>query len=232
MKRAARYVFVRHRHNWIQLIRFGLVGGSGVVVNNIIFVLANKIWSHPNDVVFAIPFTDFNVRWQLIYSTLAFLIANLWNFMLNRHWTFNSAKHASWLREYWPFLLVGFGAQLVTMLIETLMINPTSPLYLPGPPFTEGSTGLTNRYYWAHLIAILITVPITFVLNKLWTFSAVRGRKRHDEHAPPVPMVAPVVAPEVEDEAEEALAEQAAAHPDRRHSEPVGAHHDDESSRR
>ena len=27
------YVFVRHRHNWNLLFRFGLVGGSGVLVN-------------------------------------------------------------------------------------------------------------------------------------------------------------------------------------------------------
>ena len=35
---------------------------------------------------------------------------------------------------------------------------------------------------------------MNFVVNKLWTFRAVRG------HHPPVPLVAPVVAPELVDE--------------------------------
>ncbi|TDT33008.1 putative flippase GtrA [Naumannella halotolerans] len=195
MRRAARHIFVRHRHNWIQLFRFGLVGGSGVIVNNIVFVLASKILGHRNDdIVFGIPFTEFNLRWQLVFSIIAFIVANLWNFQLNRTWTFNSAKHARWFKEYWPFMAVGFGAQIVTMLIETLFINPTSPLYQLLPPtiFT-GESGFTNRFYWAHLIAIIITVPITFVLNKLWTFSAVRRKP----DSAPVPMVAPVVAPEL-----------------------------------
>ena len=49
-----------------------------------------------------LPLTDFNVRWYHVYSTIAFLVANLWNFQLNRWWTFRSAKHSGWLREYLP----------------------------------------------------------------------------------------------------------------------------------
>ncbi|MGI3781073.1 MAG: hypothetical protein ACRYG2_09870, partial [Janthinobacterium lividum] len=35
--------------------------------------------------------------------------------------------------------------------------------------------GLRTKFYWAQLIVIAVTVPVSFVLNKLWTFSAVRG---------------------------------------------------------
>jgi hypothetical protein len=30
--------------------------------------------------------------------------------------------------------------------------------------------------YWAQLITVALVTPLSFVLNKLWTFRAVRGR--------------------------------------------------------
>ena len=46
-----------------------------------------------------------------------------------------------------------------------------------------------------NLIQITLTMPINFVVNKLWTFRAVRGKRLHPEQE--LPMVAAVVAPEV-----------------------------------
>ena len=72
-------------------------------------------------------------------------------------------------------------------------MNPTSPLHLP-TDILDDSTGLRTKVYWASAISIIVAMPINFILNKLWTFRAVRG------HHPPVPLVAPVVAPELVDE--------------------------------
>jgi putative flippase GtrA len=110
-----------------------------------------------------------------VYSTIAFLVANLWNFQLNRHWTFRSAKHAGWFREYFPFLAVGVLGQLVGLGILTLLMHPASLVSL-SPTFFDDSTGFRTRFYWAQLITIALVTPISFVLNKLWTFSAVRGK--------------------------------------------------------
>ena len=107
VERLKHYILVRHGHNWIQLFRFGLVGASGVVVNLLVAIMCKKIGPDANGIAFDLPFTDFNVRWYHVYSTIAFLVANLWNFQLNRLWTFRSAKHSGWLREYLPFLAVG-----------------------------------------------------------------------------------------------------------------------------
>jgi len=38
----------------------------------------------------------------------------------------------------------------------------------------DNSTGFRTRLYWAQLIVIAVTTPVSFVLNKLWTFAAVR----------------------------------------------------------
>jgi putative flippase GtrA len=139
VKRLKHYVLVRHGHNWVLLFRFALVGASGVFVNLFVAIMCKKLGPDENSIFFDLPLTDFNVRWYHIYSTIAFLVANLWNFELNRLWTFRSAKHAGWFREYFPFLTVGILAQIVGLGIVT---------------------------------------PISFLLNKVWTFSSVRGQHR------------------------------------------------------
>lgn len=174
MKRLGHYVFVRHRQNWNLLFRFGLVGGSGVLVNLLVLVVLRRTGPHFDGVLIDLPPTSFNIRWYHLYSTIAFLVANLWNFQLNRHFTFRSAKHSGWFREYGPFLAVGFVAQLIGLGLLTLLMHPGSFLALPRT-LLDDSSGLRNRLYWAQLIVIVVTVPLSFVVNKLWTFSSVRG---------------------------------------------------------
>ena len=67
------------------------------------------------------------------------------------------------------------AAALIGIFIKIGFTNPTSPFYLPQPWFHENA-GLQSREYWAQLLTILITMPINFLVNKLWTFRAVRRR--------------------------------------------------------
>ena len=180
VERLKHYIFVRHGHNWVLLFRFALVGASGVLVNLFVAIMCKKLGPEVTGIFIDLPFTEFNVRWYHVYSTIAFLVANLWNFQLNRLWTFRSAKHAGWAREYFPFLTVGILAQVVGLGILTLLMHPNSPLSLP-PSVFDDSTGFRTRFYWAQLITIAIVTPISFLLNKLWTFSAVRGKHRLTE---------------------------------------------------
>jgi len=175
MERLKHYIFVRHGHNWRLLFRFGVVGATGVFINLLVTILCNKIGPDEDDAFLGLPLTEFNVRWYHVFSTIAFLVANLWNFQLNRAWTFRSAKHSGWLREYFPFLAVGLLAQVVGLGILTLLMHPYSPLGL-SPEIFDDSTGFRTRLYWAQLITIAVVTPVSFVLNKIWTFSAVRGK--------------------------------------------------------
>lgn len=179
MKRLRNYVMVRHRNNWIQLFRFGLVGGSGVLVNMAVAIIANKVGPDVQQIAINLPLTEFNVRWYHVFATMGFLVANFWNFQLNRRWTFQSSKHASWAKEYWPFLSVGLLGGFVGLLIITLLIKPESPLALPA--WFDNSTGFRTRFYWANLISIGLVTPLSFVVNKLWTFASVRGHKDETE---------------------------------------------------
>ena len=173
MKRLSDYVLVRHRHNWILLFRFGLVGFSGVFVNLLVLNLVEALGPYYDAVWVDLPATAFNVRWYHVYVTIAFLAANLWNFQLNRSWTFGSGKHAPWLREYVAFLLVGMFSLALNLLIVTVLLHQHSPVSLPESVF-DGTSPLRNRLTWANLIAIAIVTPVSFVTNKVWTFRAVR----------------------------------------------------------
>jgi len=142
-----------------------------------------------------VPFTDYFVRYVHLVWIVAFLVANVWNFQLNRWWTFRAHAHASWWRQFLPFLAVGSVAAVVGLLFISWFTHPDSWLYLPDPWFTE-SVGLRSRTYWAQLITIALTMPVNFVVNKLWTFRAVR----HHVPEADLPIVAPVVAPDLVDE--------------------------------
>ena len=62
----------RRGDNWIQLFKFGLVGGTGYVINIIVFTL---LVNGPN-------------IHHLVAAVLAFCVAVTNNFVLNRVWTF------------------------------------------------------------------------------------------------------------------------------------------------
>ncbi len=65
---------MRRPANWLQLVRFGLVGGVGFAVNLIVYA----VFVHPLGV-------EYHVA-----AAVAWLVAVLNNFVLNRHWTFDA----------------------------------------------------------------------------------------------------------------------------------------------
>jgi putative flippase GtrA len=174
VNRAREFLLVRHRHNWILLFRFGVVGASGVIVNLLALNIVEAMGPPYDDVWIDLPATSFNIRWYHVYVTIAFFVANLWNFQLNRSWTFQSGKHARWFREYVPFVLVGLLSLALNLAIVTVLLHEHSPLSLP-TDVLDGTSPFRNRLTWANLIAIVIVTPTSFVFNKLWTFKSVRG---------------------------------------------------------
>lgn len=162
-------------------VRFGAVGASGVLVNLLVVIALKRLGPDPHGLFLALPATDFNVRWYHVFSTAAFVVACLWNFQLNRTWTFRSGKHASWWSEFRPFFAVGLMAQLVGLGLLTLLLHEGSPVALP-TSLLDDSSGLRTRLYWGQLIVIAATTPLSFVLHKIWTFSAVRSHRQEPEH--------------------------------------------------
>lgn len=173
----------RYRASMRQFIRFGLIGGAGVLVNMATVAVAHNLGFHlfgieDGDPFIPIPNSDRAIRYYIVYAGIAFLVANLFNFWWNRHWTFKDhhGEPAPFMKEFMPFLLVGAAAQIVGFLILVLLRNPYSPFYLSADFFTNTGPAYTRRLYWAQLIQIICVMPINFVVNKLWTFRHVRQR--------------------------------------------------------
>jgi dolichol-phosphate mannosyltransferase len=127
---------MRRPANWLQLVRFGLVGGVGFIVNLGVYAL----FVHPVGV-------DYRVA-----SVIAWLVAVVNNFVLNRHWTFDARDgraHFQALR----FLAVSLVAEAFSLLLLTL--------------FVEG-VGIAK--VGAQALAVAGSMPLNFLGNKLWSF--------------------------------------------------------------
>jgi dolichol-phosphate mannosyltransferase len=99
---------IRHPENWLQLLRFAMVGASGYVVNL---------------VVFAICVHALSIDYRLASAT-AFVIAVLNNFWWNRHWTFDAREEHPFRQgiRFFTVSLAAFGFSLgvLVMLVDGL----------------------------------------------------------------------------------------------------------------
>ena len=112
---------MRRPANWLQLVRFGLVGGVGFVVNVAVYAL----FVHYAKV-------DYRVA-----SVAAWLVAVINNFVLNRHWTFDARAgraHFQALR----FLVVSLVAEGCSLLLLTAARGGRGPRQGPGPGAGRG----------------------------------------------------------------------------------------------
>jgi putative flippase GtrA len=98
---------MRRPANWLQLIRFGIVGGTGFVVNIAVYALCVHALSVPYQVA----------------AVIAWFVAVSNNFVLNRHWTFDASAgqvHFQAIRFFLVSLIaLPLGLLLLTLLVET-----------------------------------------------------------------------------------------------------------------
>lgn len=98
----------RKPENWVQLVKFGLVGGSGYVVNLTVFAILTAVLD-----VHHIP-----------AAVLAFCIAVTNNFIWNRFWTFRDAAtggHPGF--QAVRFLTVSLLALGVNLIVLELLVT-------------------------------------------------------------------------------------------------------------
>lgn len=126
---------MRRPANWLQLIRFGMVGGVGFAVNLVVYTLA----------VHALG-VDYRAA-----SVIAWLVAVINNFILNRHWTFD-ARHDRAHYQAIRFLVVSLVAEGFSLLLLTLLVG-----------------GGMDKVA-AQALAVGGSMPLNFLGNKLWSF--------------------------------------------------------------
>jgi putative flippase GtrA len=99
---------MRRPANWLQLVRFGMVGGIGFVVNIAVYTLC----------VHALGI-DYHLA-----AVAAWLVAVVNNFVLNRHWTFDARSGRARFQAV-RFLVVslvalGFSLLLLMLFVEVV----------------------------------------------------------------------------------------------------------------
>ncbi len=179
------------QRNLGQFLKFAVVGGSGVIVNMAVGITLHKLHGgtiNAGEALWQLGETDMAFRYRNFVWVASFLIANVWNYQINRTWTFKG-HGVGWWRGFWPFLAVGSIAMFAGLAIQWALTHPASLVYLGSDWFTE-DVGVRSREYWAQIIAILFTMPINFVVNKLWTFRHRRGatHETSDAGASPGPI--------------------------------------------
>ncbi|HUH81844.1 MAG TPA: GtrA family protein [Solirubrobacteraceae bacterium] len=127
---------MRRPANWLQLVRFGIVGAVGFVVNLVVYTLL----VHPASI-------DFRVA-----SVIAWLVAVMNNFVLNRFWTFDAREGLARFQAV-RFLIVSLVAEVCSLLLLTV--------------FVQGA-GIDKVI--AQAMAVIASMPLNFLGNKLWSF--------------------------------------------------------------
>lgn len=103
----------RQPSNWLQLFHFAVVGGTGYVINLLVFAIATE---------------GLGVN-HLLAAVCAFVVAVSNNFLLNRHWTFRrqgaTDAHAGFQAA--RFLMVSLAGLAVNLLVLSLLVSASLP---------------------------------------------------------------------------------------------------------
>jgi dolichol-phosphate mannosyltransferase len=99
----------RRPASWLQLLKFGVVGGTGYLVNLAVFALLAE---------------GFGFHYA-IAAVLSFSVAVSNNFVLNRHWTFDARSgHAGFQAA--RFFAVSIAALLINLGVLDALVAGTS----------------------------------------------------------------------------------------------------------
>ncbi|MDP9227643.1 MAG: GtrA family protein [Actinomycetota bacterium] len=133
--------------NWVELLKFGLVGGSGYIVNLTVFAVLTGS---------GLFFRDGSDGLGLHYlpaAVIAFCVAVTNNFLWNRYWTFGATEgHAGFqAARFFMISVLALGINLVAL---ELLIQAAGMSELP-----------------AQALAVAIAMPFNFIGNKMWTFA-------------------------------------------------------------
>jgi putative flippase GtrA len=133
----------------LQLIKFGAVGGVGVIVN---FVVFNALW-----------LTVFNPsrlpHGPILATIVATLVAIVVNWLGNRYWAFAAVRQRSTTREGLEFLiasLIGMGVPLLCIAVSRYVLGFHTLL----------ADNIANN-----VVGLILGTFVRYVLYKFWVFA-------------------------------------------------------------
>ena len=131
-----------------RLIRFAVVGGSGVLVNAGVF-----------EAVFWMAQGLQSTHQINLAALLGFFVSFCSNFLLNNYWTW-ADKNASARMCFMSRLLAYFTVAGSALLVQLVVLNTLSSFMEPR---------------WANIVGIGAGTVVNFSINHLWTFRSDRG---------------------------------------------------------
>ncbi len=131
----------------IQFIKFGIVGVSNTILSYLINVAALLVLA------------PFHISWDYFAANIiAFILSVAWSFFWNNKYVFKARDGEK--RNIWTALAKTYVSYAVTGL---LLANILSYIWID-------LIGISK--YIAPLLNLVISVPVNFLLNKLWAFKA------------------------------------------------------------
>lgn len=131
----------------LQFIKFGIIGVTNTVISyvlNVLVLLALK---------------PLNLSWDFIAGNMvAFILSVLWSFYWNNRFVFTvkEGQHRTiWRALLKTYVAYGFTGIILNNILSWLWINI-----------------LDISKFIAPLINLIISVPVNFVINKMWAFKS------------------------------------------------------------
>jgi putative flippase GtrA len=144
------------RNLFMQFVRFGLVGGIGLVVDLGVFNLLRATVFNPDHIhegpVFA----------KIVSTILAIIV----NWVGNRHWTFREHRGPQLMREGIEFGVVSIGGMLIGLLC--LFISH----------YVLGYTSVLADNISSNVIGLALGTAFRFALYRFWVFAPHRGEPK------------------------------------------------------
>ena len=132
---------------FIQFVKFGIVGVSNTLLSYVINVAA------------LLALSPFRLTWDYFAANvIAFVLSVAWSFFWNNKYVFKPAEGEK--RNIWAALLKTYISYAVTGLA---LANILSYIWVD-------VIGISK--YIAPLLNLVISVPVNFLLNKLWAFKS------------------------------------------------------------
>ena len=136
--------------NWegfMQFVKFGIIGLSNTVISYILNVTVLLILS------------PFSVLWDFFAGNMVgFLLSVLWSFYWNNRFVFTmqeGQQRSVWKALLKTYLAYGFTGIILNNILSWLWIT---------------KFGISK--FIAPVINLIVSVPLNFIINKLWAFRA------------------------------------------------------------
>jgi putative flippase GtrA len=154
------FAFRNIRALFLQIIRFGMVGGLNTILDLLIF--NSLLWLMPTQ----------STTTLLVYNSIAYCLGGINSFLLNKYWTFRNKQKIT-LPEIARFAITTALGILCNDLLIWLISRYFHPI-------------IADARLWANaskIVALCGTVLISYLGMRLWVFVAPKSHSQEDAHA-------------------------------------------------